>query len=252
MADENYIKMDGEVDSFEGGATRYSKKGKGRYDLIPYTIALIEEELDLIFPRLDKGEYFASLGNLKQVEYSDTPDRWICTLIEFIALRYAPGIINRENGSTVKIVTRDAFDWGINVLERDLAHHYEYGAEKYGIDNWKKGIPVTGGDRGGSFTDSGMRHLNQWFDITFKRPVWDEDGIPVTPVISECDPEGNLVPPEKHDVAFAWNFFNAVWVLNEEKSAKDAPRIEKELENRYNRIKATNEEMHDFGDSISD
>jgi hypothetical protein len=44
----------------------------------------------------------------------------------------------------------------------DLAIHYENGAEKYGPDNWKKGIPLTGGERGGSFTDSGLRHLNQW------------------------------------------------------------------------------------------
>ena len=31
----NYIKMDGEEAAFEGGAIRYTKTGKGRYDLIP-------------------------------------------------------------------------------------------------------------------------------------------------------------------------------------------------------------------------
>ena len=46
---------------------------------------------------------------------------------------------------------------------RDLAIHFQKGAEKYGVDNWKNGIPATGGGRGGSFEDSGLRHLNQYF-----------------------------------------------------------------------------------------
>ena len=37
MSDE-YIKMDGEPSSFDGGAIRYTKNGKGRYDLIPPVI----------------------------------------------------------------------------------------------------------------------------------------------------------------------------------------------------------------------
>ena len=32
---ENYIKMDGEKSGFEGGAIRYTKNGKGRFDLVP-------------------------------------------------------------------------------------------------------------------------------------------------------------------------------------------------------------------------
>ena len=51
---------------------------------------------------------------------------------------------------------------GFKKMLKALAIHYENGAEKYGVDNWKKGIPVTGGDRGGSFMDSAMRHLTQY------------------------------------------------------------------------------------------
>lgn len=38
---------------------------------------------------------------------------------------------------------------------RRLAIIYEKGAQKYGVDNWKKGIPLS------SFVDSGIRHLQK-------------------------------------------------------------------------------------------
>ena len=71
----------------------------------------------------------------------------------------------------------------------ELAIHYENGAEKYGVDNWKKGIPVIGGDRGGSFTDSGLRHLNQFI-------------------------QGKTDEP--HHISCIWNFFGALWTLDHE------------------------------------
>lgn len=37
-----------------------------------------------------------------------------------------------------------------------LSRHYESGAEKYGVMNWNKGIPVS------SFIDSALRHLAKY------------------------------------------------------------------------------------------
>ena len=69
-----------------------------------------------------------------------------------------------DNG--IEIVETDFHKFlnGLVAMLEQLAHHYEKGATAYGVDNWKKGIPVIGGERGGSFTDSMLRHLNQFLE----------------------------------------------------------------------------------------
>ena len=62
----------------------------------------------------------------------------------------------------------------------ELSVHFEEGAEKYGIANWKKGIPEW------SYIDSAIRHLLKW-------ARGDED--------------------ERHDRAFVWNIVCLIWTV---------------------------------------
>lgn len=179
---ENYIKMDGEPDSFEGGATRYSKRGKGRYDLIPGgVIPSLIAWADLeVFK--DEKSVSISLSDLFRSAYTNNDDiKYLNTLFDFILYEYC----NCESTDKGYIVSYNEWLYGLNRAIKDIAIHYEFGAEKYGVDNWKNGIPITGGDRGGSFTDSGLRHLQQY-------------------IAKETD--------EKHGVAFMWNFVNAIYL----------------------------------------
>ena len=65
---------------------------------------------------------------------------------------------------------------------RELAVHYEQGAEKYGDENWKKGQPLM------RYVDSALRHINAL--IAGERT-------------------------ENHAIAAAWNMFAYRWTLNE-------------------------------------
>ena len=180
---DNYIKMDGEKDSFEGGAIRYTKKGKGRYDLIPS--CQIHDILDYAKTNWDniigKDDKFCSIYNVLMSAYPDTDDLSYVNYIEIIIniIRYC--YITASNNQNFY-----AFVMGFVEMLKDLAIHYEMGAEKYGVDNWKNGIPVTKGERGGSFRDSGLRHLQQLLD-------------------GQTD--------EPHQIAAIWNFIGAMYVI---------------------------------------
>lgn len=205
--DTNYIKMDGEPDKFEGGAIRYSKRGKGRFDLLPGEVVyLIIEYGELIFKESDTIQ--VSLSDIIKDAYIDDVNRYIQTIFDFIAIEYAQGKIVDEKSHVIELTYTAWFDGFVHAL-KDLAIHYEYGAEKYGVDNWKHGIPLIGGDRGGSFTDSGLRHLNQYLS-------------------GETD--------EKHGVAFMWNFVNAIYLQQESK------RISNECKT------ITNDDVYTFDD----
>lgn len=218
--DENYIKMDGEPDAFEGGAIRYSKKGKGRFDLIPKdSVYFILGFAELMFKEKPTA-IFTKADILKDAFINDR-QRYIKAIIDFVAIEYGYHIEKDEDYNVVAITYNDWLIGFVRAL-RDLAVHYEYGAEKYGVDNWKNGIPITGGDRGGSFTDSGIRHLTQWY-------------------LGETD--------EKHGVAFMWNFMNAAYLQLQQTS----PKVEAILEERYqNNKKIMGEDVYDFEDDITD
>lgn len=200
--DVNYIKIDGEPDSFEGGAIRYSKKGKGRYDLIP------EEAFYLLlaFADFEYGEQpaiWVSTSDILKSAYTPGPDRYVRTLFDFILYEYCT-FVKDEPVREGKVVTYKDWIHGLNNAIKDLAIHYEFGAEKYGVDNWKKGILRTGGDRGGSFTDSGLRHLNQY-------------------IAGETD--------EKHGVSFMWNFVNAIYLQTIENGEEEIKKAYHEKKN---------------------
>ena len=200
--DINYIKIDGEPDEFEGGAIRYSKKGKGRYDLIP------EEAFYLLlaFADVEYGDQTAiwvSTSDILKSAYTPGPDRYVRTLFDFILYEYCKSVKD-EQSHDGKLIAYNDWIQGLNKAIKDLAIHYEFGAEKYGVDNWKKGILRTGGDRGGSFTDSGLRHLNQY-------------------IAGETD--------EKHGVSFMWNFVNAIYLLTLEQGEEEIKNAHHEKQN---------------------
>ena len=115
---------------FESGAIRSSKEGKGRYDLVPWlTIAEIFNENNQ--PIKDEIDFFMGV------------DRYINSHNETCLLYIINWLIDEGYGDYYLFID-------------ELAKHFERGAEEYGENNWKKGIPEQ------SFIDSGMRHMVHW------------------------------------------------------------------------------------------
>lgn len=196
----NYIKMDGEEAAFEGGAIRYTKTGKGRYDLIPGDI--VQDVLTYAFKEYYKSpDYKMETSDLEIIKsaYAEDISRYFNVIIGLVNASFVVHDISdpeiSDNGVLYVKTSCSQFIDGFKKMLKALAIHYENGAEKYGVDNWKKGIPVIGGDRGGSFTDSMLRHLNQYL-------MTEED--------------------EPHNVSAIWNAFGALWTLkhNKEKENK--------------------------------
>ena len=190
----NYLKMDGEKAAFDSGAIRYTKTGKGRYDLIPGDVIsdIIGYAIDLFE---DNNTVTVSKADIIEVAYrGEVEDRFRNTIINLVMQYYAPAdVIQNDMGLPAAEVSIVSFMDGMANMLSDLAIHYENGAEKYGVDNWKKGIPVTGGDRGGSFMDSAMRHLTQY-------------------LIGLTD--------EPHQISCIWNCVCGLWTLQEEQKKK--------------------------------
>lgn len=144
---ENYeIKMDGKEHKF-GEATRFTKDGKGRFDLIPVesVIALINaiermpDEISGLDEKINayilysafKGYYGTAIGYMMITKYGDYSRTYDSTnIIRFLLPK----------------------------MLAELAVHFQKGAEKYGPHNCEKGIPLW------SFRDSGLRHMCQWLD----------------------------------------------------------------------------------------
>ncbi len=103
--------------TFESGAIRDSVDGKGRFDLMP--LGIMAHVLDDEFIRL-------------LAAYQDSKET-----------------ANLEEA--IKYLTICQFENQYSALER-IAKRFEYGAKKYGDDNWRKGIPVN------CYLDSSVRH----------------------------------------------------------------------------------------------
>lgn len=203
MSDE-YIKMDGEPSSFDGGAIRYTKNGKGRYDLIPPVIISdfinyvernwCRQNLHMITADMDgNAEILKAAYGLDVPHMSDDniPNEvYFRTIFEIVKWKYCCFKCNNE----IYSFKLEDFVQGFNKMLKDLAFHYEKGAEKYGVDNWKKGIPETKGERGGSFRDSGLRHLTQMI---------------------------SGLTDEPHTISAIWNFIGALYVKTKDKESLD-------------------------------
>lgn len=145
------IKDSGDRTEFPTGAVRDMKQGKGRCDLLPLGIAGRylsgpEDEMD------------NCLINIERFKRGGDPSWLRAALRCFVAGH------------------KEWVDDATMLLE--VSKHFEEGAEKYGENNWQKGIDVW------SYIDSAVRHYLKW-----RRGDTDEP----------------------HDRAFCWNILCAWW-----------------------------------------
>lgn len=195
------IKTDAsKLESFNTGAKREDKTGKGRYDLIPGDIMDMFEEFiwETYFKNgtttcsetdVSKSAYFDDWTNIEL--YFD----FIFNMISYFFVPYgAKEEFTDDTGEVSYEITWEAFRAGLYVMRAALAKHYEGGAKIHGVDNWKKGLPIYGSERGGCFLDSMRRHADQ--------------------ALSGAD-------DEPHAVAALWNAFGAVWTLKNQKDIEN-------------------------------
>lgn len=152
------IKDSGERREFETGAVRDIQKGKGRCDLMPLDVVA-----DLTVLRFTYRIVFYEIGKFQNDGDVDHLKRAVRM---FANIRF-------ENMATAMI---------------EVSKHFEEGMQKYGIDNWKKGINAR------SYLDSAVRHL-------LKVERGDND--------------------EPHDRAFIWNILCLLWTLDHKPELND-------------------------------
>lgn len=137
---------------FATGAVRDMQDDKGRCDLLPLEVVneLIPED-DLCI--LDVIEKYKSTKNVE----------FLYATVEIFSDKYFGGIVGA-------------------MLEVSI--HFRDGAQKYGENNWQKGLPTW------SYLSSAVRHY-----LKFMRG--DQD--------------------ERHDRAFLWNLLCLIWTLENKK-----------------------------------
>ena len=160
----NDIKVSGTPISYGDGATRNSKEGKGRFDLIPpepYSILLSR----LIFLR-EHNQQIPCYPMEKMYALAFIDKNYVDTILAITARHY---------NETHPVEASEAFD---GMADHDdimlgwwdmlyaLAQHFQKGAEIYGEHNCEKGIPAW------SFLDSGLRHLSQYLNGEKDEPHW--------------------------------------------------------------------------------
>lgn len=143
------IKDSGERRQFDTGAVRDIQKGKGRCDLMPLDV--IAEYYQREFPGDPTGMIFAEINSFTKT-----------------------GVIDHLYEVLSK---REPHDCASHMF-LEVSKHFEEGAEKYGENNWQKGLPVN------CYINSAVRHYLKWLRN-------DED--------------------EPHDRAFCWNIMCAIW-----------------------------------------
>lgn len=199
----NPIKIDGNEASFESGAIRYTKDGKGCFDLIPSkTIAQIVN----IFETQYDNSSFTKLDVIYSMfryrdDANDTSTNTIDRILRALLLSiwvYSPDFEDDKK------LTYDYFEKALSHALIDLAYHYENGARHYGIDNWKKGIPCY------SFYDSALRHMCQF-------------------LVGKND--------ENHGISAIWNLFGYLWTYENKPELRmiNCKRPELKEEEKYYR-----------------
>ena len=168
------IKVEGEKNSFDGGAIRYSKD-KGRFDLIQEDVLehlITDIELLIHTNSLKRISPYELIKSLGAGDYRNA-------IIQISCLKYNEidprGVFHTFYTANHHIIMRSF----IKML-KDLAIHFQKGAEKYGERNCEKGIPLW------SFRDSAMRHTCQFL-------LGEED--------------------EPHHISAIWNCWLAEWTF---------------------------------------
>ena len=210
---ETYLKTDkNKLEDFGTGAKREDKSGKGRYDLIP-------------------GDIMADFVNYAWKEYFNEGPMTICDTDVSIAT-YFDDVTDEELffefilnmtclfftdhngleettdcvGERSYVVTWEAFHEALYEMRELLAKHYEAGAKVHGVNNWKKGIPISDSERGGNFVDSMRRHADQAL-----RGLDDEP----------------------HAISAIWNAFAAIWTLRNNTSIVNSSETKPEAEVKF-------------------
>lgn len=151
------IQDSGERQEFETGAVRDIQKGKGRCDLMP-----LEVVAHFCGPEERSPVYYIA----KFKATGDTEELYLA-LGAFCQAAY------ESHESTMFL---------------EVAIHFEEGAEKYGENNWQKGLPVK------CYINSAVRHYLKWLR-------GDKD--------------------EPHDRAFVWNLMCCIWEVDYSPRAKE-------------------------------
>lgn len=142
----------GERREFPSGAVRDIQKGKGRMDLVPFDVI--------------SGYYHNYAG-----DDGHNPQSWV-----FWHLNHFKK--DGQIGHLYDVLRKCKVFPDFETMILEVSKHYEAGAEKYGENNWQKGLDVY------SYIDSAARHY-----LKFLRG--DKD--------------------EPHDRAFVWNILSAIW-----------------------------------------
>lgn len=180
-----YLKTDAsKLEDFGTGAKREDKSGKGRYDLIPGDV--MQDFEDYIEKAFTKSEGVIKSPTEVDVSSSAYFDDWqdensyYKFIVNVTAWNFVRVPIDKDEMTYVE------FRKGFYEMRKALAKHYEEGAKVHGVDNWKKGLPIYGSERGGCFLDSMRRHTDQMLQRKTDEP---------------------------HAVAALWNAFCALWTL---------------------------------------
>lgn len=176
--------------TFETGAIRDTDKTKGRCDLMPlfcvgnvlHTSPYSTVVQDDVLTRIEKIKEIAKHKKISSDE---------------IYIAISKFILN-ENINNISRTGKKYYETEIEyraTIMLELSHHFKQGAEKYGVDNWKKGIPYS------SYIDSGVRHyLKHLAGMT----------------------------DERHDIAFLWNMICLAWTVENMPEMNDLKEKEKD------------------------
>ena len=189
------IKVTGTPKTYGDGATRNTKEGKGRFDLIP------PEPMEFIIRRLD--DIGSSINDETNPYMNDEFDVY-CRAMR---IHNSFGILENEIDNIADVIISlimykagyaecyvsrkllyDTCSKEFFKTMKELAVHFEKGAKIYGEHNCEQGIPKW------SFIDSGLRHLTQFLN-------------------GEDD--------ENHYISAIWNFWMLMWTVIKEKTEFD-------------------------------
>lgn len=157
------IKDSGERSKFDTGAVRDIQKGKGRCDLMP--LGIIGEMVNKHYDGFDGEVLFA----ISDFQVNGCISHLSRALKHFLSLEYCP------------------FD-SLPDMFLEVSKHFEEGAEKYGENNWQKGLPAK------CYINSAVRHYLKWLR-------GDND--------------------EPHDRAFVWNILCCIWTCQNKPELND-------------------------------
>lgn len=173
---EPHIKDSGERTEYKTGAVRDCKSGKGRCDLLP---------LDVM------ADYFQLGVTEEDIHNKDLFDNYELYYSNHI-FRYLSKFKETGNLDCIYCAVDDfcekAYNSNFCEMILELSKHFEDGCNKYGENNWQKGIPIH------SYIDSAIRHYLKYI------AGWND---------------------EPHDRAFVWNLVCCAWTMKNKPEMDD-------------------------------